>query len=339
MPRKGLPHTKTVRAKGRTYSYFNTGQLSPSGKPIYVRLPDQGSPQWGATYAALLAARSRRGNIQAELTVPGLIDLYRKSPKFDSLADNSRHLYNYYLDDFADAFPTAPAGKIERQDILRIMDLRAKSPGAANMLCRVVGALYKWARTRGHVDNTPTRDIEMLDSGEHAEWPDSLVQAALECGDARVRLAVHLLLYTAQRIGDVCRMQWADIDGATIRVEQQKTGKVLLIPLHSALRLELAKQAGGTPTMLASNRGLPLTPARLRETIQEFAQKRGFKVVPHGLRKNAVNALLEAGCTAAETAAISGQTLQMVEHYAKRRSQGALGQAAILKWEERTKPP
>jgi hypothetical protein len=57
------------------------------------------------------------------------------------------------------------------------------------------------------------------------------------------------------------------------------------------------------------------------------------KVVPHGLRKNAVNVLLEKGCTAAETAAISGQSLQMVEYYAKQRSQKKLGKVAMLKWQ------
>jgi hypothetical protein len=45
-----------------------------------------------------------------------------------------------------------------------------------------------------------------------------------------------------------------------------------------------------------------------------------------------VNALLECGCSAAETAAISGQTLQLVEHYAKKRDQRKLASAAILKW-------
>jgi hypothetical protein len=55
--------------------------------------------------------------------------------------------------------------------------------------------------------------------------------------------------------------------------------------------------------------------------------------VPHGLRKNAVNALLEAGCSAAEAASISGQSLQMVEHYAKQRAQARLADAAVLKWQ------
>jgi len=68
-------------------------------------------------------------------------------------------------------------------------------------------------------------------------------------------------------------------------------------------------------------------------TLGRFANDHGAHAVPHGLRKNAVNALLESGCSVAEVAAITGQSLRMVEHYAKGRDQAALGEAAILKWE------
>ena len=43
----------------------------------------------------------------------------------------------------------------------------------------------------------------------------------------------------------------------------------------------------------------------------------------------------KAGCSAAETAAISGQSLVMVEHYARARNQDVLGGSAVLKWERK----
>jgi hypothetical protein len=43
--------------------------------------------------------------------------------------------------------------------------------------------------------------------------------------------------------------------------------------------------------------------------------------------------LLEAGCTTAEVASITGQTMEMVEHYAQQVNQRNLARAAILKWE------
>ena len=79
----------------------------------------------------------------------------------------------------------------------------------------------------------------------------------------------------------------------------------------------------------SSGTGKPLQPDTLRLRIQEAV---GSQYVPHGLRKNAVNALLECGCTSAETASITGQTLQIVEHYAKRVNNRKLAKKAMQKW-------
>ena len=54
----------------------------------------------------------------------------------------------------------------------------------------------------------------------------------------------------------------------------------------------------------------------------------------HGLRKSPVVFLLEAGCTDAEVAAVTGQSRQMVEHYSRQVNQRKLAARAILKWEK-----
>jgi hypothetical protein len=46
--------------------------------------------------------------------------------------------------------------------------------------------------------------------------------------------------------------------------------------------------------------------------------------------------LLEASCTDAEVCAITGQSREMVEHYALQVSQRRLAAAAVLKWEAAT---
>jgi integrase len=229
--------------------------------------------------------------------------------------------------------PTAPAGLLERKDVVRLIDRKAEQPGAANSLLRLTSALYKWGRERGHVENDPCRDIPMLDVGEYEPWPEDVLAAALKADDARVRLATHLLLYTAQRIGDVARMRWTDIRDGRLQVVQQKTGRALSIPLHTALAAELDRHAGRIGYIFAGVGARPVEAATLRANLKTFAADRGAKVVPHGLRKNAVNALLEAGCSAAEAASISGQSLAMVEHYAKGRAQTRLADAAVLKWQ------
>jgi integrase len=339
---------KRSRAKGRTYFYFRTGQLDSRGREILARLPDQGDPGFGAAYAAHLSVRTKRetatANAQPELTVERLCQLYETSQHFRDLSCGSQRLYGISLRYFREMLPTAPAGLLERRDVVRLVDGRATQPGAANSLLRSINALYKWARERGHVENNPCRDVAQLRVGEHEPWPEHVLSAALAADDERVRLGTHLLLYTAQRIGDVVGMRWTDIREypdpldpsrriKRLDLVQQKTKQFLSIRVHAALEAELARHGRSLGYILAGRGARPITAALLRTVLQEFASAQGAKVVPHGLRKNAVNALLEAGCSAAETASISGQSLQMVEHYAKARSQVRLGDAAVLKWQ------
>ena len=269
----------------------------------------------------------------AVLTVPALIDLYERSPDFRRLAPASRKMYGAYLSTISHDLSVAPAAQVERRDVLRMRAKMADRTGAANGMIRTMRALYKWARDNEHAGNDPCAGVTLFASKDYEPWPDDLLDAALAFKDPAIRLPVALLYYTAQRIGDVCKMRWSDARDGYVAVKQQKTGKDMDILLHAELRAELERSPKAALTILADTIGRPLKVDRLREKLQAWAAERGHKVVPHGLRKNAVNALLEAGCTVAETAAVSGQSLQMVEHYAKRRSGRKLSTAAIHKLE------
>jgi integrase len=116
-------------------------------------------------------------------------------------------------------------------------------------------------------------------------------------------------------------------------VKQQKTGKVLLIPVHRQLQAVLETIPRRAVTILTSTEGKPW---RAFQTAWQKHRPLAVKergLVFHGLRKSAVVTLLEAGATEAETAAVTGQTLTMVAHYAKQVTQKKLAEAAVLKWE------
>lgn len=336
-------HVKRTRAKGKEYLYFRTGQKDARGKEILTPLPAIDDVGFGGSYASCMGARKKRENAPTMLTVTELCDLWEKSPKWNQpkskggYAEGTKKLYRYGLDYLKSKLPTAPAGLLERSDIAQLVDGRAGQPGAANSLLRTINSLYKWARKRGHVANDPGRDVEELEIGEHDPWPSHILEAALAANDARVRLGTHLLYFTAQRIGDVVRMKGGDIREDRIAVVQEKTGRALDIPLHNRLRVELERHSFGLDYIIPGAKpGQPLHQHTLREALQAFAASLDADVVPHGLRKNAVNSLLEAGCSVAETASISGQSLAMVEHYAKGRAQGTLASAAILRWEAKS---
>lgn len=337
-----LPYEKRVTRGGKTYSYFDAGK-GTDGKRRYVRLPDRGDVRFGGVYAALLGHRSRKVEVaKAAMKLSELIALYERSPRYQRLARNSQDNYSHYTGRFCKALGDPPANAVARQDVTRVLGLLIKTPGASNAMLRAVGALYQWARGNTEITADPCRDIEEHEGGEHLKWPDELLAEALASDDPRIRLAVSLLYYTAQRIGDVCNMTWGDVQDGYIHVVQEKTGKELWIRMHRDLAELLSNirkaQAGSSVANIAGQNAKILggyNRASIRRWLQAFATARGFKVVPHGLRKNAVIALLEADCSVAEAASISGQSFGQVEYYARQMNQRKLGSAAILKLERK----
>ena len=336
MPLKALPHVKYVKARGRHYWYFDTG-TTVNGKPVYKRLPHIKDDRFGESYASFMAGRTRRANVADLMTVAKMIELFEASDKFAALATGTRKNYGIHLRKIDALVGRAPVNELEPRDVTRMMDELSSTPGTANMILGVVGALYKWGRRRQHVLQgvNPTQDIEQLEMGSHDPWPDNVLDDALASTDDRVRLSSHLLYYTAQRIGDVCRMRWSDIRGNVISVRQEKTDTPLEITLHTALADELARTPRRGLTILTNWQGGPISDQPIRTALKKHVAGYGLALVPHGVRKNAVIALLEAGCSVAETASVSGQSFPMVEYYAKMRSQKRLSSAAILKWEKK----
>lgn len=329
---KPLPYIKRVRARGRVYEYFVTGKVE-GGKPVLRRLPARDDRDFARSYAGMVAARHARETAAGAVTMRELSRAYQLSPEFKNRKPRTQATYLIYLRGIEEEMGDAPVAEIERRDIVALLDKLQDRPGAANMTLAVLRNLFKRAVSREWAKADPTRDVDLLEGGDatHEPWPEQLVIAAL--ADPAVRLPVALLYYTAQRIGDVCQMRWADIEDGFLSVTQQKTEKPLEIRVHSALARILA-DADRTGATIIHYRGNPILPSSLRERLQRWAAKQGLHVVAHGLRKNAVNALLEAGCSVGETAAISGQSLAMVEHYARRRNNRKLGTAAIGRWED-----
>jgi integrase len=326
-------HVRPKKAKGRTYYYFATG-VKVDGKEVLKRLPDIRDPDFGRMLAAAQSGRTRRGKVKGVLTVAGLADLYEKSPEMRKLAKATQRSYSANLEKARKRLGIAPANELTPADVRLVHDEMADNTGAANQFVRVLSTLYAWGRKRDHVTAKPCEDIELFEEVPHEKWPDHLLAEAL--ADETIQLPVALLYYTAQRIGDVCKMRWSDIQDGVISITQEKTKKALAIPFHTELAKLLAKAPRSGLTIL-SHDGRPYSAGALRKRIQAWATERGADVVPHGLRKNAVIALLQAECSIAETAAISGQTLQMVEHYAKQRNQAKLATAAILRWNKQGK--
>src|SRR5262245_21143600 len=148
----------------------------------------------------------------------------------------------------------------------------------------------------------------------------------------RARLALALLLCTAQRRSDVVRIGRQHVRGGMIHVRQCKTGTMLAIPVH----LELQRVLDATPsdhlTFLTTAAGKPFSPAGFTNWFRQMCNEAGLPkgISAHGLRKAACRRLAEAGCSANEIAAISGHvTLREIERYTKAADQARMARAAM----------
>lgn len=327
-----LEHVKYVKAKGKLYAYFNTGKKK-DGKPIYRRLPAPSSVGFYDSYAAMKGAREKRQAVS--YTIANLADDYLASLDYQGKAEGTQKYYAVTLRRIVALLGDYPVNDLRKEDLQLVLDNEMAGPGSHNAFIAVLGIIYTFARRRSKTELEPVKDIPKMETGEHQAWPEHVLEAGLTARHDRTRLAIHLLYFTGQRIGDVMKMRWSDVRDNQVYVVQQKTGKKLKISLANELKAELDRTPKRGITIITQADGRQMTPQVVRKELKKFCTDMGYELVPHGLRKNAVNTLLEAGCSVAETAAVTGQTYNIVELYARQVDQGRLSSAAIIKLENK----
>lgn len=330
-----LNHVKYVRAKGRVYAYFNTGKTGPTGKAIYTRLPHPSEVGFYDSYAAMKGARTKRtvvGYLVSDLVRD--YEIWMEARK--DLSNGSKETYRSTNKRVVELLGEFPVNDVQVSDVRFMLENKMPGAGSHNIFLAMIRNLYKWARKEGKTVLDPAKDLKAIKGGEHDPWPEDILNAGLEAKDDRTRLAVNLLYYTGQRIGDVIKMRWDHIHDGEIHVLQEKNDKEVSPPIHSALADVLAATPRRGATIIASAEGDPYSDETIRTDIKNFTRNMGKECVPHGLRKNAVIALLEAGCTIAEVASITGQSFRIVEHYARKVNRRRLGRTAMTKLENKT---
>lgn len=146
---------------------------------------------------------------------------------------------------------------------------------------------------------------------------------------SRARLALALLVYTAQRRSDVVRMGPQHVRSGILTIKQQKTGMEVGVPVHVDLQTILDASRTSHRSYLVTGQGKPFTPAGFTNWFRDCVRAAGLPdaCCPHGLRKAATRRLAEAGCTTHEIMAVTGhQSLEEVERYT--RAAGRRGLAA-----------
>jgi integrase len=334
--RSGLP-------KYCSWNYDRHGQrrvrFRQSGFTTYLT----GTP-WGEDFmrqyaAALEGVKRKAENIGAERTKPGsfneLCVSYYRSPDFLNLKDITKADYRGIVENFRKLHGDKPVAKLQRAHIKDIIAAKANTSAAANSLLKVLKVLLSHAVDREMIAANPATGVKgysVRGDGFPTWSEDEIAQfEARHPVGTKARLAMGLLLYTAQRRSDVVTMGWQHVVGDAIKVKQGKTGTALSVPIHPELKAILAATERRGLLFLTTERGTPFSAHGFGNWFKQQCRLAGLpRRTAHGLRKSAATRLANAGCSSDQIMAITGhKTLAEVAHYTRAADQQRLARQAI----------
>src|SRR5262249_31560686 len=197
-----------------------------------------GSPEFMQAYQDAMSGPAVRARAPKAGTLAALATEFFSSTEFANLRPSSQATYRLALSPVlaADGPPLVrdlPADKTPQL----IPQNGTKRPAMANLTRAVLRRLFSFAVAIGQRRDNPFNAVPKYKIGTHHTWTDEQLSAYEKRWPlgTRERLAFDVLLYTAQRVGDVVRMQRSDIRNGVITVVQEKTGAEVFVPLHPAL--------------------------------------------------------------------------------------------------------
>jgi hypothetical protein len=224
-----------VDRTGKVRRYFRRGAVRG------VLPGNVGSEEFMAAYEAFLAGRTVEAKTQrtgsegyGEGTLGRLVTDYYGSRPYLNLKLSSRKTYRYVLEPLVKAHGHRLVRDMSTDKVSKILEgIGATKPALANLTRRVLQKLMRYAVKEKWRSDNPVLGIEPFKIGTHHTWTEGELRTFEQRWPlgTRERLAYALLLYTAQRVGDVARMKRSDIVDGEIHVIQEKTGAELYIPL------------------------------------------------------------------------------------------------------------
>jgi integrase len=323
-----------VDREGRVHRYFR--------RRGYPRVPLPGLPgsiEFMTAYQAALAGP--RGAAGAGRSKPGSVaavvaEYFDSQQYFGSKSAGTQRMRRSILNRFRAAHGDKPLALLPAEWIEALLD--SKPPHAAHSWLMTLRSLCEFAVKRGSLRTNPAATVKLpsvKSDGFHTWSDDEIAQyEAHHPVGTKPRLALALLLYTAQRRSDVVRMGRQHIRNGMMTVKQQKTGITLAIRVHAKLQAVLAATPSEHLTFLVNAHGKPFSGNCFGETFREWCDAAGLPkhCSAHGLRKAACRRLAEAGCSANEIAAISGHaSLDEVARYTRAADQARLARNAMAR--------
>ena len=187
----------------------------------------------------------------------------------------------------------------------------------------VVKQVYKYASLHLGVINDPTKNVDLpkgLPSKIRRYPSDEDIEAITSHADDKGGLLPFFALYTGMRIGEICALQWKDIDfkrkvihvtkavvwTPTPVIKPPKTATSIRdVPLMDALATHLHPTA---PSDYVFGGIKPVSEHYARHGITDFLNGIGVQVNPHGLRHGFASMLFRQGLDVQSVSRILGHS-------------------------------
>lgn len=260
---------------------------------------------------------------------------------------------------------------VRRRDIIRVVESRADRPRTAGMLLAYIKTMMGWAADREMIDIDPAAG--MKGSRIHADIKQRARARVLEdaeiralwleaetCGMHRVTaLALKMVLLTGQRPGEVCGMQWGEVDrdARTWTVPAARRGKTNdahTVPLCQTA-LELLDAARAEVERLTPRRkvepsgfvfearpGLAIDRGSVNRAVARYRAELSNRDlpglghwVPHDLRRTCRTRLAEVGVTPDIAEMVIGHVKRGIVAVYDRHAYRPQIRMALESWERR----
>ncbi|MGA9659520.1 MAG: site-specific integrase [Asticcacaulis sp.] len=285
-------------------------------------------------------------------TMGHLLSQYYQSAGFLALQPQTRTNYRHILERWrSEKLPSKDLtyGDIEvkqfrRAHLVKILDMKAATPGAARNLLNRLRVVFKYAIDLEMIEANPCLNIARPKSRSREgfiPWSQSEIDQFKDFWDAgsKPRLALTLLLSTAVRRSDAVTLGRQHIkasdQGPELYFWSKKGKEYLTVPIDHDLQVELDRLPKSQMMFLQTEYGKPFSEAGFTKWFVERAVMAGLKNrTPHGLRKAAARDFAESGSSPHEMSAVDGhKTLAEAERYTRSANRRKLAWNAVNKRE------
>ena len=267
-------------------------------------------------------------------TFGGMLESYRTSPRYTSLADRTKRDYSKIMD-YLKPLDARPLVEMTPVFIAKLRDktFTKKRAGFTNHMLAMLSAAFSHGREYGLVDANPVAGlakVKMPKSRRQPRRPWSLDERknVLAVAPVQLRAPLALARYLGMRLGDIVSTPLLAYRDGHLSWDANKNGKALKIPVMGELRNILDQVIAGYPdnakvTMLCLNSfGGHWTEGGLEASMQKFFARCVERdlaspgLTLQGLRHSVATDLRESGWTHEDIKDYLGQdTAAMAAHY------------------------